>query len=106
MNEIMDPWLPASTNRQDAGGPFLEEIDFMLHLSNQVCMITGASGNLGGAVARAFYEGGARLTLVDRHEDLVREKFPDLVDSPNCFMIGELEIAGIQSFGGMRPSVG
>jgi NAD(P)-dependent dehydrogenase (short-subunit alcohol dehydrogenase family) len=58
----------------------------MFNFTNQIIMITGASGNLGTAVARAFYESSGRLALIDRNEDLVRKAFPELVDSPDCFM--------------------
>ena len=58
----------------------------MFNFTNQVIMITGASGNLGAAAARTFYESSGRLALVDRHVDLVQKAFPDLVDSPDCFM--------------------
>lgn len=35
----------------------------------RVVIVTGAAGNLGGAVARAFAAQGARLALVDRHPE-------------------------------------
>jgi NAD(P)-dependent dehydrogenase (short-subunit alcohol dehydrogenase family) len=47
-----------------------------------VVIVTGAAGNLGGAVARAFGGRGARLALVDRHPEgleLVRKGLP-----PGC----------------------
>jgi NAD(P)-dependent dehydrogenase (short-subunit alcohol dehydrogenase family) len=56
--------------------------------SGQVAMITGASGNLGGAAARAFRAAGAKLALVDRHEDVLKTLFPDLVDDSDCFISG------------------
>src|SRR5262245_58528134 len=41
--------------------------------SDQSVVVTGAAGNLGRAVARAFTERGARLILVDQtHEALVK----------------------------------
>lgn len=60
----------------------------MFDFSNQVAMVTGASGNLGSALARAYRAKGARLALIDRHEDVLKKVFPDLVDSPDCFMSG------------------
>ncbi len=59
----------------------------MFDFSGQVAMMTGASGNLGCALAKAFRASGARLALVDRHEDLLRQAFPDLVDAPDCLLI-------------------
>lgn len=40
-----------------------------MNFDNQVVMLTGASGNLGRAVARSFFERGAQLVLLDRHPD-------------------------------------
>ncbi|MCA9924093.1 MAG: SDR family NAD(P)-dependent oxidoreductase, partial [Anaerolineales bacterium] len=57
----------------------------MFHFDDKVVMITGASGNLGSAVAQVFRAGGARLALVDRHRDLIEEAFPDLVAAPDRF---------------------
>ena len=58
----------------------------MFDFNNQVVLITGASGNLGSALARAFREAGARLVLVDRHPDLLQKAFPDLVNVPGCLL--------------------
>ena len=60
----------------------------MFDFTNQVTMITGASGNLGTALARAFHKAGARLVLVDRHADLLENTFPDLVNVPDCLLAG------------------
>jgi NAD(P)-dependent dehydrogenase (short-subunit alcohol dehydrogenase family) len=56
----------------------------MFNFSNQVVMITGASGNLGSTLARAFYAAEARLVLVDRQTDLLDEAFPELTSIPRC----------------------
>lgn len=58
----------------------------MFDFSNRVIMVTGASGNLGSAVARTFQEDKAKLALIDRQEDILGRVFPDLVDSPDCLM--------------------
>ena len=50
-------------------------------LSNRVVVITGAAGNLGMAVARAFQASGAKLVLVDRSSDRLPKLFPDLVNT-------------------------
>jgi NAD(P)-dependent dehydrogenase (short-subunit alcohol dehydrogenase family) len=44
-------------------------------MKNQSVLITGASGNLGATVARAFLAAGANLTLVDRATDRLRAAF-------------------------------
>lgn len=46
--------------------------------SEQVVLVTGAVGNLGLAVARAFAAAGARLVLSDRSQERVNEQFADL----------------------------
>lgn len=56
--------------------------------SNQVAMITGASGNLGAALARAYRENGAKLAIIDRHKDVLQKLFPDLVGDEDCFISG------------------
>jgi NAD(P)-dependent dehydrogenase (short-subunit alcohol dehydrogenase family) len=58
----------------------------MVDFSHKVAMITGASGNLGSALAQAFRESGAKLALIDRHQDLLYKAFPDLVDEPDCLL--------------------
>ena len=58
----------------------------MSDFTNRVVMITGASGNLGSATGRAFLAAGAKLALVDRHEELLLQTFPELINEPDCFM--------------------
>ena len=50
----------------------------MFDFTDQVVMLTGASGNLGRAVARAFYNAGARLVLADRRPDELPAVLPGL----------------------------
>ncbi len=47
-------------------------------MSGRVAAITGASGNLGAEIARAFAARGAKLVLVDRSEAHVREVLGEL----------------------------
>jgi len=58
----------------------------MDEFNDKVALITGASGNVGSALARSFRKAGAKLALVDRHVDLLEEAFPDLVKVPECFL--------------------
>ncbi len=51
----------------------------MTQFKDKVVMITGAAGNLGSAVTRAFEAAGAKLALIDRHPELLAEAFPELV---------------------------
>ena len=51
----------------------------MFDFTGRVVMVTGASGNLGSAVARNFHANSARLALIDRHKDILQKVFPDLI---------------------------
>jgi NAD(P)-dependent dehydrogenase (short-subunit alcohol dehydrogenase family) len=55
----------------------------MFDFTDQVAIVTGAAGNLGSAVARAFQNAGARLVLIDRRQELIQEAFPELLDNPD-----------------------
>lgn len=59
----------------------------MFNFTNQVVMVTGAIGNLGVVLARSFQASGAKLALVDRGEDRLRQAFPDLVPSPDYLLV-------------------
>jgi NAD(P)-dependent dehydrogenase (short-subunit alcohol dehydrogenase family) len=64
----------------------------MFDFSDRVVIVTGAAGNLGSAVARAFQAAGAKLVLVDRAADRLPRLFPDLVDSPNHFLATSVDL--------------
>lgn len=53
----------------------------------RVVMITGASGNLGNAAARAFLARGAKLILADRNLDNLNRVFADLGDSEEVIFV-------------------
>ena len=53
----------------------------MLDLKDKITIVTGAAGNLGQAVARAFLAAQSHLVLVDRKPDRLARLFPELVDS-------------------------
>ncbi len=57
----------------------------MFDFSKRIVVITGAAGNLGIAVAKAFQKTGAMLVLVDRGKDRLAQIYPDLVDAPHCY---------------------
>ncbi len=46
----------------------------MAPLTDRVFVVTGAAGALAGAIVRCLAHAGAKLVLVDRHEDRVRER--------------------------------
>ena len=60
----------------------------MYDFTGQVAMITGASGNLGAAVTRAFHTAGAKLALIERTKGELVKMYPDLAGSAECFMSG------------------
>ena len=65
----------------------------MFDFSDRVVIVTGAAGNLGQAVARAFLAAGARLVLVDRRPDRLQRLFPQLSSSPDHFMATSVDPA-------------
>ncbi|MBN1135113.1 MAG: SDR family oxidoreductase [Anaerolineae bacterium] len=65
----------------------------MFDLTDRVVIVTGAAGNLGGAVAKAFGAAGARLALVDRDPDRLPRLFPDLANSPHHYLAAPVDLA-------------
>ena len=53
--------------------------------TGQVATVTGAAGNLGVAVARAFRDTGGSLALIDHSPDRLPSLFPDLANSRDHF---------------------
>ena len=47
----------------------------MVRFEGKTCLITGAAGNLGRAVAQAFASDGASLILMDLHEEHLRSAY-------------------------------
>jgi NAD(P)-dependent dehydrogenase (short-subunit alcohol dehydrogenase family) len=64
----------------------------MFDFSERVVMVTGAAGNLGNAVARAFEVAGANLVLVDRAADRLPRLFPHLANSPDHFLATSVDL--------------
>jgi NAD(P)-dependent dehydrogenase (short-subunit alcohol dehydrogenase family) len=69
----------------------------MFDFSGRVVVVTGAAGNLGSAVARAFEAAGAKLTLVDRADGRLRRLLPDMADSPNYFFANSIDLTDAES---------
>lgn len=44
-----------------------------MFVEGKVALITGAAGEIGGAIAQQMADGGARVALVDSNADAVRE---------------------------------
>ena len=73
----------------------------MFDFTGKVVMITGGSGNLGIAVTRAFHGAGAKLAIIERTKGDLEKMFPDLVNSPNCFMSGCADLTDIEEVSGV-----
>jgi NAD(P)-dependent dehydrogenase (short-subunit alcohol dehydrogenase family) len=52
-----------------------------MNFENRTVVLTGASGNLGKAVAAAFAERGARLVLINRQREALTAAFGELKDA-------------------------
>ena len=74
----------------------------MPNFSNKVVMVTGAIGSLGVVLAQAFQASEAKLALVDRGEDRLKEAFPDLVDLPDYLLVN---CADLMDEGAVEASV-
>ncbi len=72
----------------------LEMFDF----NNRVVMVTGAAGNLGAAAARAFYQSGANMVLVDRSPDRLQKLFPELADSARHYLATSIDLNDTAGF--------
>lgn len=59
----------------------------MFSFANKVVMVTGAIGRLGHVLAQAFQSSEAKLALVDRGEDRLRQAFPDLEGLPDYLLV-------------------
>lgn len=44
-----------------------------MRFENKVVIVTGAAGGIGGATAKAFYDEGAKVVLVDLNEEALKE---------------------------------
>ena len=69
----------------------------MFDFSNQVVMITGAAGNLGQAVARAFWDAGAHLVLVDRTAERLSLIYPGWGAHPRIYQAAPYDIMDMES---------
>jgi len=59
----------------------------MFNFADKVVMVTGAIGRLGVVLAQAFQSSEAKLALVDRGEDRLRQAFPDLEGLPDYLLV-------------------
>lgn len=73
----------------------------MTDFTDQVVMVTGASGNLGAAVVNAFAAAGASLIVPDRSPDRIAKLFPDLADADRHYLAPSIEITDHDSVKGL-----
>jgi len=73
----------------------------MPDFQDRVVMITGAAGNLGQAVVRAFESAGAKLVLVDRAPDRLPRMFPEMVYSPDHYLAVSVDLLDPQAVAAM-----
>jgi NAD(P)-dependent dehydrogenase (short-subunit alcohol dehydrogenase family) len=73
----------------------------MFDFSGKVVMVTGASGNLGQAVATAFNDAGAQLVLVDHDTERLPQLFPDLAGLPEHVLATGVDVTDVEAVGSM-----
>lgn len=64
----------------------------MLDFKGQVVVVSGAAGDLGGAVAHAFAGCGARLGLLDRRPGRLQEVCGSLAENPEHMLLGTVDM--------------
>lgn len=64
----------------------------MFDFTNQVVLITGATGALGHVVARQFQAAGARLALTSGSAETLQQLFADLVLDPQHLVSGAVDV--------------
>jgi NAD(P)-dependent dehydrogenase (short-subunit alcohol dehydrogenase family) len=64
----------------------------MSELKDRVAVITGASGNLGRAVAKKLINFGSKLALVDRHIEILQDVYKGDFDPENTMFIAPADV--------------
>ncbi len=65
----------------------------MFDFKDRVALITGASGALGGVVARRLLNAGARVALFDRNAGRLEQDFPELEQDPRRVAVFVCDLA-------------
>lgn len=73
--------------------------------SEQVVIVTGATGTLGHAAAMAYLQSGAQLALVGRSQDRLAERFPELTGRSDHLLAAPVDLADEQSVEGLAGEV-
>jgi NAD(P)-dependent dehydrogenase (short-subunit alcohol dehydrogenase family) len=66
-------------------------------LTGKVVIVTGSVGNLGLATAMELQKVGAKTVLVDRSNERLQENYPGLINSPDHFLAGSVDLANPDS---------
>jgi NAD(P)-dependent dehydrogenase (short-subunit alcohol dehydrogenase family) len=64
----------------------------MYNLENKIALVTGASGNLGSAVARSLLESGVKLCILERDIKPLRRIFPESSESPGICKVFQTDV--------------
>lgn len=83
--------------------PFGEQI--MADFTGKVILVTGASGVLGSAVGRAFFERGAMVALVGRSTEKLRRVLEDVPDSLERVMFASADVSLVGQVDALVASV-
>jgi NAD(P)-dependent dehydrogenase (short-subunit alcohol dehydrogenase family) len=73
----------------------------MFDFSDRVVIVTGAAGNLGQAVVRAFLAAGAKLVVVDRRPDRLQRLYPELANHPDHFLATSVDLTDEEAVKGV-----
>lgn len=65
----------------------------MFDFSDKIVLVTGASGNLGGAVASAFQNAGAKMVLVGLSAESLNQSFRDIIGSTDYLLLGDVDLS-------------
>lgn len=63
-----------------------------MKFENRVVVLTGAAGNLAGAVIQALRGSGARLALFDHRKGRLAEMYPELSGDAHCLFVESVDL--------------
>lgn len=86
-------------NSRERGSARLHSMEgmHMFDFSGEVVVVSGAAGNLGGAVAHEFDAHGARLALLDRRPDRLQKICGSLASNPDHALMGTVDMTSAES---------